>query len=52
MEYVCATLNMSEKEKRNVMSRPRTFVPFVCEGQRIIWGGVPFGRDDEEPADA
>ena len=31
------------------ISRPRTIVSFVCEGQRIIWIKVPFGQDDDEP---
>ena len=51
MAYVKATLNRSEKEEGNVISRPRTIGPIVCEGQSIIWIKVPFGQGDDEPGE-
>ena len=41
-KYVNATLNRSENEG-NVISRSRTIVPFVREGQSIIWIEAPSG---------
>ena len=35
----------------NVDTRPRTFVPFMCEGQNIFWTKIPFGQSDDEPGD-